>query len=355
MPLDETRQALLDVFCHCYEKLLDSLYALDDAAQSYPEWSAYRIVKECFNPATKEFGSAEAKTLDLPSLCSDFLSRAEGFLVGKLGSDSPVVGAFADYKAAVQASSVPNQVDFTDWQQLGEELSKECYQDVLPADSPNLTRAVKPICIEPSNKQGVRCIPQKEGGESEITFHSASPQFVLQSYVNLPLYFFHEYLSHIHTARLFGELDEVPKPFEDGWLLYCIREAYRHKLLHDPHPSLTHHLHREHYAEQYFLEQSVAASNQPWVSFGYEQARRFENVTGLDLFKKTTLLVAISPYDQFPDIPNLHWDFVRRVAQWLAKMATLSETQEESKVRQLAEELGKQEALRRLLEFLIKK
>jgi hypothetical protein len=355
MPLDEKRQALLDVFCHCYEKLLDHLDALEEPAQAHPEWSNYRIVKECFNPAVEAFGSAEVKTLDLSTLCSDFLSRTEGFIIGKLSAASPVGEVFAEYRAAVRASPISTQADLTSWQRLGEELSKEYYQDVLPVDSPNLTRAVQPVCIESSNKEDVGCELRKDTGESKITFYFASPKFVLQSYVNLPLYFLHEYLSHIHTAPLFGELSEIPKPFEDGWLLYCIRAVYRHRLLHDPHPSLTHHLYREHYAEQYFLEQNIDANNQPWVPFGYEHARRFEEVVGVDLFRKVTLLVATSPYSHFPDIPNLHWDFVKRVADWLAKMTTLAPAEKGSKIRRLAEELEKKEALRQLLEFLIEK
>lgn len=145
MPLDEKRQALLDVFCHCYEKLLDYLDAIEEAAQAHPEWSNYRIVKECFNPATEAFGSAEVKLLDRSTLCSDFLSRTEGFIIGKLSAASPVVEVFAEYRAAVRASPMPIQVDLTSWQHLGEELSKEYYQNILPVDSPNLTSTLSMI------------------------------------------------------------------------------------------------------------------------------------------------------------------------------------------------------------------
>jgi len=196
---------------------------------------------------------------------------------------------------------VPTQVDLTSWQQIGEELSKDCYQDVLPTTSPNLTRVVAPVCIEPSGIEYVRCIPKKDEGEGEITFYFAPPEFVFKSYVNVPLYFFHEYLSHLHTAPLFGELDEIPQPFEDGWLLYLARIVYQHRLLRAPHPSLTHHLHREHYAECYFDSLNEVDIERPWIEFGFRAARHFESVVGKDLFTAVTLLVATSPYDYFPD------------------------------------------------------
>ncbi len=354
MPLDDKRQALLDVFCHCYERLLNHLDVLDAAAQAHPEWDAYRIAKECLNPATEEFGSAEVKTLDLSTLCGDFLARAEGFIIGKFGSDSPVVGAFAECRETARVSPVSTQVDLTSWQRLGEELSREYYQDILPADSSNLAKAVKPVCIQPSKKQVVGCIPQKTGGASEITFNFASPEFVLQSYVNLPLYFFHEYLSHIHTAPLFGELHGPQKPFEDGWLLYCIRAAYRNRLFHDPHSQLTHPLHREHYAGRYFQAQNDDASNEPWVPYGFELARCFETVVGSDLFRRATLLLAISAYNYFPGVPDLHGEFVKRVDQWLGKIATLPTQEKDAKVEHLARLLEEDEPLKGLMEFLIR-
>jgi len=353
MPLDDREQALLDVFCHCYEKLLDHLDALDDATQARHDWDAYRVVKECVNRAAKAFGSFLPESSDLSTLCDDFLRRIGGSIVTELTS-SPVAEVFAEYQAAVQASPVAPQVDLTHWQRLGEELSRECYQAILSADSPNLTRVVKPVSIELSRREDMSCLPRKAAEESEITFHFAPYQFTLQSYVNLPFYFFHEYLSHLHTARLFAESDPCPTPFEDGWLLYLAHEIYCHRLLNDPHPALAHHLHCEHYVGRYCQEQNDDASKEPWVRLGYEQARRFEAVVRPDLFRDVTLLVAISPYDHFaPDIPDLHGEFVRRVKRWLDKTATLPAEQKEDKVKRLTREIQTSEAIRRLFEFLI--
>ena len=354
MLLDDKGQALLDVFCHCYEKLLDHLDALHDATQADPEWSEYRIVKECVDPATKAFGSSLPESLDLLALCDSFLKRIRGFTNGEVGDSLPVAEVFAECQAAARASPVAPQVDLTRWQRLGEELSRECYRAILPADSPSLTRAVKPVRIEPSNEQKVRCVPRKAAGKSEIIFCFAPDQFTLQSYVNLPFYFFHEYLSHLHTAPLFAESDPCPKPFEEGWLLYLAYELYCHRLLNEPHPALTHHKHREHYAGRYCQEQNDDASRESWVPFGYELARRFEAVVGPDLFRDVTLLVAISPYHHFaPAIPDLHDEFISRVKRWLDKMATLSAEQKENKIKRLTREIQTEEAIRRLFEFLI--
>lgn len=354
MPLDEGSEALLVVFCHCYEKLLGYLDALDDAAQSHYGWSAYRIVKVCFNSATRSRGSEEIKTLDHSSLCSDFLSRVEGFARGELGPDSPVLPILAEYRAAVHDWPIPTQVDLTSWQLVGEELSRECYRSLLPADSPNLARQVRAVRTEPSGKQRVVCEPHKDMGESKITFYFAPPQFVLQSYVNLPFYFFHEYFSHIHTASLFAERDEVPKPFEDGWLLCLAHDFYRHRLLDCPHPDLDHHSHYLHYANQYVQDQLDDETNQPWVPQGYERAKSFSEVVGNDLHQRTSLLVAISPHDHFPTMPGgLHYKFVHRAHQWLEHVKTQSREEKETLLQRLATLLEGSDPIRELFEFLI--
>jgi hypothetical protein len=357
MPLDGKGQALLDVFCHCYEKLLEHLDALDDAAQAHDEWGAYRVVKECVNRATKAFGSSLSESLDLSARCDDFLARMDDFVAGELGRDSPVAGVFAECQAAARASPVTSRVDLTHWQRLGDELSKECYQAISPVDSPNLTRAVKPVLIKPSKKKVyVKCFPLQDDWESKITFYFAPDQFTLQSYLNLPFYFFHEYLSHIHTARLFAESDPSSnKPFEEGWLLYLAHDLYCHRLLKDPHSALTHPLHRAHYVGQCVQTQLDDASKEPWVPWGWSLAGAFERIVGKDLLRRTSLLVASSPCDHFPGLPNLHWDFVRRAQQWMAWIVTRSLGEKEVLLERLAALFQGPDPLERLFDFLIEK
>ena len=357
MPLDETTQVLLDVFCHCYEKLLEHLDALDDTVQVHDEWSAYRVVKECVNQATKAFGSSLPESLDLSARCDDFLARMDDFIAGKLGRSSPATEIFAECQAAARASPVASRVDLTRWQRLGEELSRECYQAISPVDSPNLTRAVKPVIIEPSKKKVyVRCVPLQDDWESKITFYFASEQFTLQSYVNLPFYFFHEYLSHLHTARLFAESDPSSnRPFEEGWLLYLAHDLYCHRLLWDPHPALTHPSHRAHYADQYVQTQLDDISKEPWVPEGWRLADHFERIVGKDLLRRTSLLVASSPCDHFPGLPNLHWKFVERVKQWLDRIVTRSPREKEILLERLAALLQGSDPLEKLFDFLIER
>jgi hypothetical protein len=354
MPLDEAWQALLDVFCHCYAGLLDHLDALDDASRFHPEWSVYRVVKECFNPATKAFGSELPGTLDLASLCSDFLKRVEGFVAGRLGPSSPVVQTCSAYRQAVEASPVSAQCDLRIWQDFGEGLSRACYQTALEPESVNLSRVTKPLRIEPSSKQSFHCLALKDGGHSEITFYFAPPEFVFQSYVNLPLYCFHEYFSHVHTAPLLAESDPCPKPFEEGWLLHVLHDFFEHHLIQEPHPALNHHSHRAHYAHQYIQEQNDDENQDPWVPFGYEQARKFMRVVGPDLLKRTSLLVAATPHNRFPDmIRGVQSEFVYRVQRWLEQVATKSPEEKEHLLERLDALLQSPDPLPRLLEFLI--
>lgn len=353
MALDEKRQALLDTFCHCYAMLLDHLDALDEGARDHPAWSNYDIVRKCINPAAEIFGADPADTLDLSDLCSDLLNRMRGLLVGvHLPRCLPVADAFDNYRAAVKAVSPAGNVDLTEWQRVGEELSLACYRAHAPAESPHLTRTVIPVSIVAAKECAIYCHPQKHGGESTITFAFAPNGFSFDWYVNLPLYFFHEYLSHLHTAPLFNESNPGNNPFEDGWLLRLAQSAYTHRLLHDRHLALSHPLHRDHYARRYF-ESLGEVVGRPWVTAGYDQARRFYTRVGPDLFRAVTVLIALSPYDHFgPAIPDLHRAFVQRVRGWLERTATWPTEAKRAALDDLRLRLEGLDPLRAVFDFL---
>ena len=355
MPLDEKRQALLDSLCHCYGVLLDHLDAFDDAARQHSEeWTAHRVVKECFNKATRILVS-ESTAVAVPALCDTFLSAAEDLVKANLGRASEAAGAYAEYRRAVEATPATCQVDMTHWQLLGEELSAACYQIALPTTSSNLSRAVGAIRVEPSDRQGMRCMPRKHGGESEITFYFHPPDFVFQSYVNMPFYCFHEYLSHLHTAPLLAEATLCDQPFEDGWLLYAAHRFYERSLREDPHGSLGHPLHRLHYAERYVQDLNHDAIKKPWVVYGFEQARNSEWLVGSDLFWRTSLLVASSPHDHFPDIRRgVQWEYMHRVKHWLDKVVTKAPEQQGGLLAELDSLLRGPDPLEDLFEFLIR-
>lgn len=353
MGLDERGQIQFDALCHCYEKVLDHLDLVDDAAQEHDGWSAYRVVSECVDPATDAFGRSTELASDVAAACQDFLGRVAGSVALHLPGDSPTQEALAVCRDAICEIPVTSHADVRRWQVIGEGLSRQCYRALLPEDHPNLTREARAVSVRPAASRGVLTIPDKGEGESEITLHFAGHEFMLDSYANLPLVFFHEYLSHIHTGPLFGETHRSTKPFEDGWLVYLQQREYSRALVSGEHEGLSHPLHREYFAGRYFRDCLDSAVG-PWVGFGCARARAFEAAVGPDLFRQVTVLVAAHPYDYFaPEIPDMHGDFVRRVDHWLTKTATASDAERADMRDFLAQTVVAEDALRALFDFLV--
>lgn len=353
MVLGEARQTQLDALCHCYEKLLEYLDLIDDAAQEHAGWSAYRVVRQCVDPATQAFGRSAEPGSDVAAACEDFLNRVAGAMALQLPGGSPTHKALAACRDEVCESPVTSPTDVRRWQVIGESLSRGCYQAVLPEDHPNLTRQVRAVSIRPAASRGVLTIPDKGEGESEITLHYVGHEFTLDSYVNLPLVFCHEYLSHIHTGRLFGETHQSTKPFEDGWLVYLLQQEYSRALMSGQYEGLSHPLHREYSAGKYFRDCSESAAG-PWVGYGGARARAFEAAVGPDLFRQVSVLVAAHPYQYFaPEIPDMHGEFMRRIEHWLTRSATMSEAESLQMLDSLSRVIDGGDPLRGLFEFLV--
>ncbi|HUW12942.1 MAG TPA: hypothetical protein VM537_24660 [Anaerolineae bacterium] len=353
MALDERGQIQFDALCHCYDKVLDHLDLIDDAAQEHDGWSAYRVVRQCVDAAAEAFGKSPESSCDTGTACEDFLNRVAGSMALHLPAGSPTQEALAAWRDQICASPATSPADVGRWQVIGENLSRGCYQATLPEDHPNLTRRVKAVSIWPAATRGVLTIPDKGEGESEINLYYAADDFMLDCYVNLPLLFFHEYLSHIHTGPLFGERHQSTKPFEDGWLVYLQQQEYSRALVTGQHEGLSHPLHREYFAGRYFQD-CLDTPGGPWVGFGRARARAFEVAVEPDLFRQVTVLVAAHPYQYFaPQIPDVHGDFVRRADHWLTRTATASEAERADMRDSLAQTLEDAEPLRALFDFLV--
>jgi hypothetical protein len=353
MTLREDRQALLDVFCHCYGVLLEYLDFLDRAVGARDDWSGYRLVQECVDTAASRLGSIPLETIDRQEVCREFLRRVRGAMEYNLRGDSPAFAAFSDYASAVKATSDASCVDLTEWQKIGEDLSRACYRCLLPADAPALCLSVEPVDLVGCNKPKLKAESDKTQGQGKITFGFAPDQFTFANYVNLPFFFLHEYLSHLHTAPTFAEYYSVQHhPFTEGWLMYYACLAYQRALLHEPHLALSHPLHREHYIAIY-LQSVLGEEAHPLVCRGYELARQFAGLVGEVRFERATLLVASTPYNLFPPPPpDLHGEFVRRVGEWLRQMFTRSLSEREDRVAALDMVLDKPDPVRKLMEWL---
>ena len=366
MPLDERSQAILDVFCHVYGILLDYFDDFDDAVYSHSAWDGYRVVGDCINSAAQRFGRLPVESIEPVVLCEDLLGRIEGSFSLQFPSTSPVFSVLAAFKDAVLSVRIPSPADIDLFHDIGEKLSVECYRLICPPDSPNLCRPTN-LVIVPSNRQRFSCQSNKRGGTSTITFGFSTSEFTFESFVNLPFYFLHEYLSHVHSAELFAEegCSEASPPFEDGWLLYAAKRFYCQRLWHDLPSSLSHSVHREHYVTKYMYqvtgvtEKEVTeasrkkGSREKWVRLGCQQAENFKKIVGSDLFWKVTLLLATSPFNHLPKCADLHLEFMIRIKPWIRRMSTFPDEKRTEGIELITLAVEDTEPIRSLIDILL--
>jgi len=353
MSLDDRRQAMLDAFCHVYGILLDHFDDFDDADYSDSAWDGYRVISECINPAAQRFGASPVESIEPIVLCKDLLDRIEGSFSLQFAKTSSVFSVLTTFKDAVLGMAIPSPADVDFFRDTGENLSIDCYQLACPPDSQNLCR-VTDLVIVSRNQQRFCCQPNKRGGTSKITFEFCTSEFTFDSFVNLPFYFLHEYLSHVHSAELFAEerCSEALPPFEDGWLLYAARSFYRQRLWHDPPSSLSHPYHRQYYANKY-IYRVTGDSGKAMVRHGYQQAEMFENIVGLDLFWKVTLLLAMSPFNHLLGCADLHQEFMVRVKPWIRQMSVLPDVERSEGIGLIALAVEDTEPIRNLIDVLL--
>jgi len=354
MALDEVRQALLDVFCHCYGLLLEHLDHLDGAVCAHRGWDCYRLMRECVDKAAYHLGSTLPERADCQALCADFLRRIRGQMDACLPSSSPTFDVFDACGDAMHAVSIDSPVDLGDWQQTGERLSRGCYCRQLPSDAPALCLLVERVDLSPSHISKPCALRQKAQACGRITYGFAANCFTFPDYINLPFFFLHEYLSHLHSAPMFAEhCGRQDHPFTEGWMLWYARLAYWRALFAEPHPALCHPLHRDHYVAWY-LQSELDEVSRPMIYKGYECARQFANLVGEPRFERVTLLIASTPYDVFtPLAPDLHGEFVQRVQHWLRRVATLSPQEREDRFATLDALLDVPDSVRSLMEWLV--
>jgi hypothetical protein len=359
MPLDDRHQAFFDVFCHVYSIWLDYFDELDDAVFSHPDWNGYALVGKCLDPAAQKFGTLPADSIDPAVLCNDFLNRIVGSFTSEFPDTSPVLPVLESFREAVTSTELRSPADIDWFHDIGERLSAERYLTVCPPDSPCLCRQTE-YTINPSNRHEIRCRPAEDEGISVIIIGFCTSDFTLERFLNLPFFFLHEYLSHIHSAELFAEglrlsaasvCSETPPPFEDGWLLYAAHRFYAQQLLHDLTSSLSHTHHREYYVGKY-IYRLTGDTTSKMVEFGYRQAQSFEDIVGSDLFWNVTLQLATRPFDHISGCPDLHGEFMMHIKPWIRWMHSLAEEERNEHVELISLAMEDAEPIGCLLDIL---
>jgi len=174
--------------------------------------------------------------------------------------------------------------------------------------------------VESDHRLGLCCRPEKQSGVSPLTFLFAPADFRFSDFLNLPFYFLHEYLSHLHTAPMYA--DQFRKPhvfrgsFEDGWLIYTAFDLYWERL-NEP-TFLGHESLRFEALDHKYITVTRQEPENYLMQRGYDLAKWF-HVHVLDgdteTFRSLSAQLALCPFDHLGAI-DLHTEFVRGITRY---------------------------------------
>ncbi|TEU12958.1 MAG: hypothetical protein E3J21_19865 [Anaerolineales bacterium] len=314
MSLDPLRQTTFDVLCHCFDGLLAYCEPFEQAI-STQSWSLVQLAQECFDPAANKFGRTSKSTDPIEAL-TDLLDLMTNAVEGQRPKNRELVAACDTYyKTVIELLLVP--LDLSGPQSVGEELSRAFYTR-LGGPGDHLQRPVH-LEVELDHQLGVCCLPEKQGKVSSLTFLFAPAAFCFSDFLNLPFYFLHEYLSHLHTAPMYA--DQFRKPhvfqgsFEDGWLIYTAFDLYWERL-NEP-TFLGHEAVRSEALDHYITVTKQEPDNH-LMEKGYDLAKWFHmQVLDRDpeAFRYLSAQLALRPFDHL-GAADLHTEFVREIARY---------------------------------------
>ncbi|MGA9347965.1 MAG: hypothetical protein WBW48_04080 [Anaerolineae bacterium] len=314
MSLDPLRQTTFDVLCHCFSELLAHCESFEQAV-STQSWSLVQLAQECFDPAANKFGRT-SKSEDPVEALTDLLELMVNTVEGQRPKNRDLVAAYDTYREIVIGLfAVP--FDLSEPQAVGKELSCEFYTRFGgPGD--HLQCPVQ-LEVELDHQLGLCCRPEKQGRISSLTFLFAPADFYFGDFLNLPFYFLHEYLSHLHTAPMYA--DQFRKPhmfggsFEDGWLIYTAFDLYWERLNEPTFPG--HEAIRFEALDHYITVTKQEPENY-LMQRGYDLAKWFHlHVLDRDteIFRYLSAQLALCSFDHL-GADDLHTEFVRAIARY---------------------------------------
>jgi len=316
MALDKRRQVILDTYCHIYQKLVDYLEKFEQASGEY---SCYAIVEKCFELGIQKFGENPLQKETKEALLMDLLKKIEGAFLLEYSSNDQLLNIFKAYKTDILNTSI-SAANIEEFQKIGERLSRKFYQTYVP-EYGGIERQVE-LEIKPDSCFKLCTLPNKKGGISKIVFYFCVTDFTFTHYLNLPFYFLHEYLSHIHSACFLAENSPTKKSvFEDGWLVYtacCLYKEY-----------ISSQVYKRHCLNKYFY----TLKDNNVFRVGYEWAESFQDLVGKELFMKISSLIATINYDALYKSDNIYCvqtEFWMRIKDWLRYIANHPDKKEEA-------------------------
>jgi hypothetical protein len=313
MSLDPLRQTIFDVLCHCFGGLLAHCESFEHAVTTQ-SWSLVRLAQKCFDPAANEFGSKFKE--DPSGALTDLLDLMAHEVGRQRPKNRDLVAAYDTYRETV-GESLLVPFDLSEPQAVGEELSRAFYTRFgEPGD--HLQRPAQ-LEVELDHQLGLCCRPEKRGGVSLLTFLFAPDDFCFSDFLNLPFYFLHEYLSHLHTAPMYADQFREPHvfqgSFEDGWLIYTAFDLYWERL---NEPAFLGHEPIRFEALNHYITVTKQEPKNYLMQRGFDLAKWFHlQVLDRDTaaFRFLSAQLALRSFDHV-GADDLHTEFVREIARY---------------------------------------
>ena len=350
--LEPRNAAILEIFCSVWDLLLSQLELIDEiASEEIESIDCYEVVRNCFEPSLREFGCNAPDTHDSQALIEDLLIKLGGQFDFKYSRNPHLRAYFREFRELLLASFKNDPIKrIAEYHDHGKALSEKCYLDFCGEDYSGCGRH-SDLIIKFDTVQ-ISCLPDKCGGDSRVYFGFLSDKFDFTTYVNLPFYFFHEYLSHMHSAQMFGDQEADSRAyFEDGWLLHFAYYKYpqlcgtidRLKPLF---------VHLSHYLTKYIILIANGDEGSAYVKKGYEIAQQFRQIVGDELFSKVSMVIASHPYDCLVNCADLHADFTIAVHRWLGRYRRLDSSEQKECVEFIELALEEAQSIRTLFEAI---
>lgn len=312
MSLDPLRQTTFDVLYHWFDGLLAHCESFEQAVATQ-SWTLVKLAQECFDPAARKFGGTSRSEDPIEAL-ADLLDLMAHEVGRQRPKNRDLAAAYDAYRETV-IELLPVPFDLSEPQVVGEELSRAFYSRFgEPGD--HLQRPVQ-LEVESDHQLGLCCRPEKQGKISRLTFLFAPADFCFSDFLNLPFYFLHEYLSHIHTAPMYA--DQFRKPhvfrgsFEDGWLIYTAFDLYWERL---NEPAFLGHEAMRFEALDHYI--TVTRQESHLMRRGYDLAKWF-HVHVLDrdteTFRSLSAQLALCPFDHLGMV-DLHTEFLHKISRY---------------------------------------
>ncbi len=350
MPLDSRRHSsMLNTICHVYEKLTDHLDPFERVSQSVKDCDCYAVVTNCFDPAIQKFCENPPPTENIENLLRDLLMRIGGLFNSQYSFYDDLLNSFQNYRETVLETTTSLSHKIENFQATAEELSLQWYSSYYSSTYQGLKRRAR-LNITPAKMTEVSSDPKKSEGVSEIHLRFGMDDFDFKTYINLPFYFFHEYLSHIHAANLFNEYtNQQISSFEDGWLIYVARQKYKKYIRSRSKITEILPCPEEHYLSQYVFSITDIINTRK----GYELAREFSEIVGEDRFHDISAQLAATDYDFLKDsFSDLHAEFLFFVKKWIQRLSEVTYNDKKEKTEFLVPLIDKRKPLEDILKFL---